>query len=977
MKKIILSLLVAIAVAGTASAQRRSTVSGVVADAETRQNLIGVLVGFAPASDSTAMTPMVSGAGGAFSTGLMPGEYVMEASILGYEKLHRRVTVTDRRTDLGTILLRPGIEIDAIVKEAVALRTSLSGDTLIYNADSYKVASDATVSGLLEKMPGIKVEDGAVEAQGEAVRKVLIDGREFFGEDVAAAISALPAEAVKSVEVFDKLSDNAEFTGIDDGEGYKAINITTRENMRQGVMGQVSALYGVEPPSSDDGSWNHYGLASGNVSVFHGDAKITVGGTLNNLNERHFTSEDILGAGDNDGIAKVGRFQANYIDEWGKRNQWKVDASYTYGVTDADNHSIVAREYYDLENAVEIFDRETLDSRQRILNQNHAFNARIDFKPNQFHELRIRPYVRFQGRDDNKSGLGTYYPVDENDTEKNTVGTRENHETGWMAGANLNYRVRLGKPGRTLSIFMNGMYDPDDHTGYSFSQRMDGTTERKSEPSSNYEYDLMGGLTYTEPVGEGQLVNLDYMARYNYSDNDSKVYFADPLWDPAEDPAEEEYYSTPEAERSGVYNSGYLTQRVGPGYRMQKGETTLSVGAFYQYSTLESTRELPVAQEFGPHNFHNFTYSAMLNSQFGHNKNSVRVFLHSRTRNPGVVDMQDVVNTSDLQNISTGNPNLRPSYGHMLYTRMILPNTEKGRTLAFNFGASYTTDAIVRRTISNSPGFEIRDSEGTQLLNPQGQPMVLDAIGRYSESVNMDGQWSARFGVDYGFPLTFIKSNLNLDAGVELDQMPSQMGRWTQETGIVWRDNHARNMETEVGVTLGSNISEKIDFRVNYELEYNNVRNTASAESNSDYLRHRVRANFKFVLPLDFTISGNMSFYNYQVLKGRDFNQQYFIANAGIGKKIFRSRQGEVSIFVNDIFNQNVGFRRRAYPEYIQNETFSAVGRYFGVKLTWNIRRFGKNGSQNASMYNIDDHQEHNHGGGGRGGFGGGGGHRH
>ena len=951
-----LAALTALAAATTLNAQRKTTVSGVVANADTRQNLIGVVIGFAPASDSTAVTSLVSGAGGAFSTGLTPGEYVVEASMLGYEKTRRRIEVGSRRTVLDTLLLHEGIVIDAVVKEAIALRTSLDGDTLIYNADAYKVAADASVSGLLEKMPGIKVDGQTVEAQGEVVKKILIDGREFFGEDVGAAISALPAEAVKSVEVFDKLSDNAEFTGIDDGEGYKAINITTRESMRQGVMGQVSALYGVEPPDKDNDSWNHYGLASGNINIFNGDARITIGGTINNLNERHFTFEDILGAGDDDGVATVGRFQFNYIDEWGKKNQWKFDASYSYNATDTDNLGEIDREYYDSKD----WKNYSSDEWRERLNQNHAFRARLDFKPNQFHELRIRPFVRFQGSRSHTEGFATYTPIDGGDDVVTNNWDRR-RETGWMAGANVNYRVRLGKAGRTLSLFFNGMYDPDDFTGSSYSERQakdpDGTQQyvRQSTPSKNYEYDLRGGLTYTEPISTSSLINLDYSIGYNYSDNDRKSY----KWDPStggdpRDPESGSYYTNPDPKLSGVYNSGYLTHRVGPGYRMQRGETTLSFGAFYQYSTLESTRELPIAAKFGPYRFNNITYAGMLNSKFGEDS-SVRVFLHSMTRNPRVDDLQDVVDISDIQNIRKGDPDLKPSYSNRLYTRFIFPNTLKGRTLAFHLSGSYTTNAIAQRTVSESYGYIIEDYAGNTVAR-------LDSVGRFSMPVNMNGQWSAEFGVDYGFPLTFMKSNLNVEAEIEYDQMPSQSGRWIDGMAApLYTSNYSRTMEADGEITLGSNISERIDFRVSYQLSYNNVRNTAFGESNSDYLRHGVRADFKFVLPLEFTISGNMRFLDYQVLRGENFKQRYIIANAAVGKKIFRSRSGEVSLFVNDIFNQNVGFRRRAEARYIQNEINSVVGRYFGVKLTWNIRKFGKNGSQNIQMYNIDD--GHGHGG--------------
>jgi hypothetical protein len=943
-----------------AHAQRRSTVSGVVADADTHRSLIGVVVELLPLSDSTKATVIVSGAGGAFSTGLAREQHLVRASMMGYETLRRTIEVTEARHTLDTLYIRQGIQLDAVVKEAVAMRTSVKGDTLIYNADAYKVAADATVSGLLEKMPGIKVDGGTVTAQGESVKKVLIDNREFFGEDVAAAISALPAEAVKSIEVFDKLSDNAEFTGIDDGQGYKAINISTRESMRQGVMGQVSALYGVEPPDYDGEKWRHYGLVGGNVNVFQGDAKITVGGTLNNLNERHFTSDDILGAGNDDGIAKVGRFQLNYIDELGKRNQWKVDASYNFNMTDSEAHSTVDKEFFD----PKVYLSQYSDTRRNVINRNHAFMGRIDFKPNEFHELRIRPFIRFQGNDSGSNTNATYIPVpDGSGVTKPNIDLnswRKSDEAGYMMGLSANYRVRLGKPGRTLSMFLHTMYDPDDRTGSSQSMREDLSTLRQSTDSFNYDYNIGAGLTYTEPVSKNSLVNFDYSVNYNYSDQDKKAY----KWDDVL----EAYSENPDERLSGIYNSGYIIHRTGPGYRMQKGKNTLSVGVFYQYSTLESVRELPTGVPPINESFNNITYAAMLNSQFP-NGASIRLFLNSMTRNPGVFDLQDVPDISDVQNISRGSLDLRPSYNNMLYARFILPNVEKGRTLAFNIGGRYTANAIVRRVLRESQGYPIFDNTGTQLIGENGTPLTLDAVGRYSEPVNMDGQWSARVGVDYGFPVKFLRSNLNFEAELEYSESPSQTGKWNvgdDPGNVTWRSNYSRSLSPDFGVTLGSNISEKVDFRVGYDIQYNRVRNTAFAGDN-EYLEQDIDLEFKFVLPAWFTLTGNAEWEYYKSLSGQNFNHDQLIANAGIGKKIFRSRQGEVSLFVNDIFNQNVSFRRRADSEGIQNQINSTIGRYFGVKFVWNIRRFGKNGSRNMDLYDTGgDRNFHGGRGGGR-----------
>ena len=170
------------------------------------------------------------------------GEYSLSVAFLGYNNLDTTFRVSASKVSLGLLKLKPGVQIETVVKEAKALRTSQKGDTVSYNAGAFKVVADADVEGLLKKMPGITVSDGTVEAQGEQIKKVFVDGKEFFGEDVTTAIKSLPAQAVDRVEVYNKLSDAAEFSGMDDGEGYKALNIVTHANMRQGQFGKLYAV---------------------------------------------------------------------------------------------------------------------------------------------------------------------------------------------------------------------------------------------------------------------------------------------------------------------------------------------------------------------------------------------------------------------------------------------------------------------------------------------------------------------------------------------------------------------------------------------------------------------------------------------------------------------------------------------------------------------------------------------------------------
>ena len=222
-------------------------VTAKIVDMETKDGVIGAIVELQSKSNAKLRKHSTTGVGGSVTiTGLVAGDYSMTVAFIGYSTYTADVKVSGA-TDLGIVELAPGVQIEAVVKEVQALRTSQNGDTVAYNAAAFKVASDADVEGLIKKMPGITVTNGQVEAQGEQVKKIFVDGKEFFGEDVSTALNSLPAQAVDRVEVFNKLSDNAEFSGMDDGEGYKAINIVTHSNMRQGVFGKLYGGYGYQP----------------------------------------------------------------------------------------------------------------------------------------------------------------------------------------------------------------------------------------------------------------------------------------------------------------------------------------------------------------------------------------------------------------------------------------------------------------------------------------------------------------------------------------------------------------------------------------------------------------------------------------------------------------------------------------------------------------------------------------------------------
>ena len=292
MKKIVLSFLLLFV--GVIASAQSGVIKGQLFDAETKEAVVGAVVTVVPTAKPDAAKHTASGYGGAFTlNGLAQGEYQLTVEFLGYNPHTQTVKLAKRTLDLGRIELKAGVAIETVVKEAKAIRASQKGDTLSYNASAFKVTQDADVEGLLKKMPGITVEDGKVETQGESVKKIFVDGKEFFGEDVTTAIKSLPAETVDRIEVYDKLSDAAEFSGMDDGESFKAMNIVTHSHMRQGQFGK---LYGGVGYDAEEGAKDRVKyLTGGNVNLFHGTSRVSILALFNNVNQQNFSFEDILG----------------------------------------------------------------------------------------------------------------------------------------------------------------------------------------------------------------------------------------------------------------------------------------------------------------------------------------------------------------------------------------------------------------------------------------------------------------------------------------------------------------------------------------------------------------------------------------------------------------------------------------------------------------------------------------------------------
>jgi hypothetical protein len=955
------------------------SVTATVIDASTREGVPGAVVEFAPADPAAQKRYFTTGYKGRVEATVPYGTYKVSVSFLGYETLEKELKLSAAKKSLGTLeLASSSTEIEAVVKEVKSMRTSQKGDTVSYNAGAFKVTADADVEGLLKKMPGITITDGEVEAQGETVKKVFVDGKEFFGEDVTSAIKSLPAQAVDKVEVYDKLSDAAEFSGMDDGEGYKAINIVTKPNMRQGHFGKLYAGYGYQPETEGTTS-NHKYNVGGNVNLFHGSSRVSVIGLFNNVNQQNFSFEDILGVSGGSGgrggvgalmvrpqsgVASVNSFGVNYSDSWGKtgrQDKVTLQASYFFNRTTTKNYSTIDK-WYETPSPIDTLHT---DGYSNNTNGNHRLNARLEWRISENQSLMSRTGLSFQSYDPYSTTYGHQWG-------ESGLRVVDNFSDGGRTGVNLNqylsYRTKLGKDGRTLTLdgsvrYRNNRGDTDSYSNQARGIDPDLIVvptdtlllryQRAHSPS--FSYNLRGDVTYTEPVSQYAQLSLQYRVAYNYQESDKKVYVTP-------DDRFETAGVEPDPSLSQSSNTGYLTHRIGPGFRIVKGKNRFVANVSYQRAqltgeVLSATKVMGAGDDAKTsHGFNNLTYFLM--GQLNINKeNSIRLFINSSTDNPGIGELQNVYDISNAQSISKGNPHLRPSYSNNVRFHYVNSNVEKGRTFMWMFSMQNTSNYI-----TSSMAYDVEVEVPTGEVDGGGDPVTETYNPHtYSTYTNMDGYWNLRTHLSYGLPVSFLKSNLNVMAGVNYTLTPTLVARKATD-GSVYLDNgeivggernDASRLSYDFRAVLGSNISENVDFTLSWHGAYNIAKNSLvvnDSDNKNRYFNHVATAAMKFVFLKSFTFTGNVS-YQQNIGFTNDYDNSYVLCNVYLGKKVFRNRRGEVMFGVNDLFDQNTAFSRTTGSGYTQNSINSVIGRYYTVQFVYNLRNFGKRGSKDIKDY--------------------------
>jgi uncharacterized membrane protein YgcG len=913
---------------------QQAILSGQFLDSKDNTPLIGVGVMLMQKSDTTKVVQTSSDGKGEFVfKNLSNGDYKLKTFYVGYKKFEEDVIISSSSTKNQTYKLNQiSTKLKALVIEEKAIRSVLKNDTTEYNASAFKVNTDANTHDLITKMPGITVEGGVVKAQGETLQKVLIDGKEFFGEDATIALKNLPAEVVDKIQVFDRLSDQSQFTGFDDGNTQKTMNITTRSGKSNGVFGKFFGGYGA------DENLNERFNTGGNLNFFKGKRRISLIGISNNVNQQNFSSQDLLGVtggsgggggrggfgggggmggqgggsgnnfliGQQSGINTTSSVGLNYTDLWGK----KISITGSYFFNDAMNATTnnLTRTYPSHTDTNQLYNQNSSSTSE---NMNHRFNLRFEYTIDTSNSIIITPKLSFQNF---TSGYDLYAKNSVlNDTLNTTSNKNNSSNSGYSFSNNILLRHKLAKYGRTVSL--NIGTDVNDKTGttdlytknnYYIPNDSAANFDQRTSVSANG-YTLSTSLNYTEPIGKTAQLMLNYSPSYsaNISDKETKI----------KDTVSGEF-SHLNTILSSKFNSPITKQSGGLSYRMRLEKGMIMAGVNFQSVELSGSQTLPTDTSIS-RTYNNFLPNAMLSYKFTKNSN-IRMFYRTSTNSPSLSQLQTLVDNSNPLMLSIGNPNLIQSYSQSFITRYSLSSTDKGTTFFAMINAN---------TVSSFMGNSTIIGNGKTLTD---EGILLSKGSQLSKPVNLDGYWNINSFLTYGIPVKLLKSNLNFNAGYTFNRTPSLINNISNTTNTSTLNS---------GFVLGSNISEKIDFTITYSSFYTIVENAIQPQLNSNYFYHVSSAKINLLPWKGLVLSSDIT-NNYYTGLGTTYNINYFLWNAGLGYKFTKNKAAELKIIAYDLLNQNNSITRTVTGTYIEDSRTNVLKRYFMLMFTYNIRKF-------------------------------------
>ncbi|MEG1937336.1 MAG: outer membrane beta-barrel protein, partial [Rikenellaceae bacterium] len=768
MKNKIVLLFILMLISSIAYAQSNVTINGKVLS-DSKEPIVGAMI-----SDEGGNKGAITDDAGLFSMSFPAGaKVILNISCLGYKSVTQTITVPvgGGKLPKAIIMKATSLVMGDVNVQGKAPIGIVKGDTTQYNAAAFKVNPDASTQDLLSKMPGMTLSDnGGVQAQGEDIEVVYVDGKSYFKNDVATALSSLPVTIIESVQVYDDRSKQGKFLNYDDGDNKKAINIVTKKrDVKINWLGDVMVGYGTD---------NRY-MASANINMLTDKNRLMIGGASNNINISPNQQRRFYGRGGQSGITTATGARVNYIREL--KDDGEFSFSYILDNSNVDARKLINQQYLSTNQVVN-----KLDS---SMNRNTSHTFDIEYKQSLNDKNRLELGVNANlSHDDNYTLLSQKSVASEGNSDALTK-TSLNGDS-FDIDAELDYIHKFNDK-RNLSLNFEGSFTNDEsdqlQTGYKINSQdqieINEKTIRKIMGNN-----ISGTLRYTEALSKSSRLIFSYMTDYDFGKSKRNLY--------AYDEAEGGYVNI-NKQLSSEYNRDYLLNSGGLGYVFQKKGHNLNLWANFQNAQLSSDYIYPETAK--PLNKSYNAPDVRASYKFkGSNQQSLDISMRSTPSYPSADQLQDVLDVSDPLNVRNGNSNLSPSQGTRMRIRFNKSNMEKSTVFRLMAMVQNTSNMVVNDITMLSEDKVI-------------QGVTLQKGTKYTTLTNLNGGWRIFSGAWYSMPLTKIKTNLELGVMYMYNRTPS-----IYNGDKFSSDTHSPSFMFR----FTSNITQNIDFNISNRIAY-------------------------------------------------------------------------------------------------------------------------------------------------------------
>lgn len=921
MQKLLLFLLFGLA-AFLAQAQNptRIRIQGTVQDT-TGEKLPAATVMLLQPQDSSLVSYAVTNTNGVFEfKNVKNNPYLLKISYVGYLPYQRRIAVSSTDiNDIGAIKIKPITrELLEVVIQTAKAPLSIKGDTIEYDASSFKVPTGSTVEDLLRRLPGIEVDaDGNVKAQGKDIKRVTVDGKTFFGGDPKSATKNLGAETLSKVQVFNDKSEQAKLTGIDDGKREKVMNLALKDEFKKGAFGKITAAAGTEDRWATRGNynrfnqkeqfsvigyanninetgvnWEDYGEFKGNNTFGdfdNGDFGFSSGGNtfyfndplLNSFDGRGFTKNAGVGVNYNYSHEKT-KFNTSYF-----YNQTRLNLDqYSYKQTFLQNGS-----FYNLDTTA-----------QNNFRGNHSINMRLEQNLDSNNTLITKATVRFSGSDNTDKQYQRYLNNDK--VAENTLNIDNGSDlSSYTVSGTAIYRHKFKKKGRSFAASAAANISSSDETQNlnSITKYLTSTDPnsqiraiRQLNDNTNDQTQLKSSLLYLEPLSK----KFYWETFYNFSSDHRKVY-------------RDAFNRLQSNERMDSLSTYYTNQiyynRVGSSVRYSHSGVNVSVGAAGLRYDLEGSYA-PSASLPSSHINRDFTaFSPNIDASIETDNNMYLSTSYSfNVKAPQLNDLQPIVNNSNPYYVTTGNPDLLPERSHNFNFSI---NKFDPSTFSYlNFWIDYTS--YLSRVVYN------------QTIDPN--------FVTYTRPENISGGYNLAPSLYAGIPIVKTKLKFNMNAGYELGETPTFI-------------NSARNNTTSNNYNGGLGFSftptDKLILDLGGNLTYNTIDYSIQKSQNQKIWNRSARTTLKWNFYQKFFFEGNFNYNAYENSR-LDFKQNIPIINASLRKLFLKDNKLEVRLAAFDLLNKRKSVYQNGMQNTITQQTALTLARYFMLSVSYNLRGY-------------------------------------